>query len=67
MMPVLDGPAMIEALRSLDPAVRIIGASGFTSQRPAAQALRLGLKHFLPKPYKTELLLKALRDLLDNR
>jgi len=60
MMPIQDGPALIKALRHLDPDLPVIGASGLTGQD------NLGLKHLLPKPYKTELLLQALRDLLSG-
>ncbi len=62
MMPGLNGPALVAALRELDPAVRVVGVSGLSSQAPP-----LDLKYLLPKPYKTEVLLRALRDLLENQ
>jgi YesN/AraC family two-component response regulator len=48
----------------MNPAVRIIGASGLGAAGHVAQALSLGVKHFLPKPYTAETLLKTLRQVL---
>jgi CheY-like chemotaxis protein len=64
MMPVMDGPATIRALRMLNPAIRIIAASGLSSGDPAAVARELGIRRFLPKPYQTTSLLAALREVL---
>jgi PAS domain S-box-containing protein len=60
-MPVMDGLATIQVLRKINPAVRIIAASGLTAN---SQLARFGVKHFLPKPYTAETLLKALKEVL---
>jgi PAS domain S-box-containing protein len=59
MMPVMDGPATIEALRTIDPDIRIVAASGLTIDAQAKH-----VKRFLPKPYRAETLLRALKDTL---
>jgi two-component system cell cycle sensor histidine kinase/response regulator CckA len=67
MMPVMDGPATILALRNLHPAVRIIAASGIhgrgteTSGRASAP-----VRHFLPKPYTASTLLTVLKQVLSD-
>jgi PAS domain S-box-containing protein len=61
MMPVMDGPATIQMLRKINPAVRIIAASGLSAN---SQIGSLGVKHFLPKPYTAETLLKVLQETL---
>jgi PAS domain S-box-containing protein len=61
MMPVMDGPATIRVLRKLNPSLPIIAASGLSANSHVAQAASLGVKHFLPKPYTAETLLKALK------
>jgi PAS domain S-box-containing protein len=66
MMPIMDGPATIEVLRRINPAVRIIGASGLSSNGHVARANELGVKQFLPKPYTAETLLKALQKVLSS-
>ncbi len=64
MMPVLDGPATIRVLQRLNPNIRIIGASGFSTHGATAHAASLGVTHFLPKPYTAQALLKMLREIL---
>ena len=65
-MPIMDGPALIIALKSMNPEVRIIGSSGLASHGGVAKAIGAGLNHFLPKPYTTEILLKTLRKALTS-
>ena len=64
MMPVMDGPATIQVLRRMRPEVRIVAASGLTANGPLAQVASLDVRHFLPKPYTAETLLKTLRQVL---
>ena len=63
-MPVMDGPALILALKALNPDVRIIGSSGLTSIIGVARATDAGAGHFLPKPYSGSALLEALQTVL---
>ncbi|MDB6004628.1 MAG: sensory box protein, partial [Prosthecobacter sp.] len=64
MMPLMDGPATMQALMSLNPQVRIIAASGLSTSSNAAKAAKEGAKHFISKPYTTETLLKTLHTVL---
>ena len=65
MMPVMDGPATIRALRALQPEVRIIVASGLHGRgTDPLSASVASVRHFLPKPYTAETLLTALRRVL---
>jgi CheY-like chemotaxis protein len=66
MMPVMDGPSTIQVLRRLNPTLPIIGASGLSTSAHVAQAVNLGIKHFLPKPYTAETLLQALQQVLSR-
>ena len=52
-MPVMDGPALIAALRSLNPQVRIVASSGLSTTP--------GVEHFVPKPYTAEVLLRTVQ------
>jgi len=65
-MPVMDGPATIVALRSIDPSVRIIGSSGLPSNDGVAKAMGAGIQYFVPKPYTAEMLLKTLAAVLHS-
>jgi len=63
-MPVMDGPAAIIALKSINPKVKIIGTSGHTSNGGVAKALGAGVEHFIPKPYTAEKVLTMLAEVL---
>jgi signal transduction histidine kinase len=61
MMPIMDGPKMIQTLRQIDPHVRIIGTTGYAPElekQPEAAALAHPL---LLKPYSGRALLEAVR------
>jgi len=60
-MPVMDGAALINALRSWDPMIRVIGSSGLVTQETAVDK---GIKHFITKPYTAEAMLGALQKAL---
>lgn len=67
MMPVMDGPATIQALRRLRPGVPIIAASGVTHNDQRSRSAGAGVFHFLPKPYTADVLLRKLAEVLINR
>ena len=56
-MPIMDGPALILALRRINPDVRIVGSSGFTLTPAMAKAAQDGTTHFIAKPYTGDALL----------
>ena len=60
MMPMMDGPTTIQILRKIDPQVRVIAASGLSTE---ASVARLGIAHFLAKPYTAYALMTTLRDI----
>jgi CheY-like chemotaxis protein len=64
MMPLMDGPSMIQALQKICPGIPVIGASGLNHQMQS-KVESLGVKHFLRKPYTADALLSALADLLE--
>lgn len=66
MMPVMDGAALIAALRTLDPQIKIIASSGHYAEDKITEATNAGVNSFLIKPYTAEQLLKALADVLSR-
>ena len=64
MMPVMDGIALIRALRTIEPAIKIIASSGLAENGKAAEATNEGVKAFLAKPYTASTLLKTLAEVL---
>jgi PAS domain S-box-containing protein len=67
MMPVLDGPSMIQVLQRIKPNVRIIAVSGGTANRAQAGDAAKAVKHYLAKPFTAETLLSALQVVLSER
>ncbi len=65
MMPVMDGAALIRILTRINPEVKILAASGLTSNHTVNKSGGAGAQHFLTKPYTAETLLRAMRVLLD--
>jgi PAS domain S-box-containing protein len=66
MMPILDGPATIRALLRINPAVKIIAASGLNENGSAAKVDDKRVKRFLMKPYTADTLLGAIRKTLEE-
>ncbi len=65
-MPIMDGAAAIRALSKINPAIKIIAASGLHANADATKASGAGIKHFLTKPYTAGTLLKTLRTILEE-
>ena len=64
VMPVMDGLATINALKAINPNIKIIGTSGLVSESDMAKVGEAGIRHFIPKPYTSEALLDTLREAL---
>jgi len=64
-LPVIDGDAVFEELRSLNPKVNVVLSSGFAEQTKIASMLAQGLRGFIPKPYSRDKLLEQVRSTLD--
>jgi nitrogen-specific signal transduction histidine kinase/CheY-like chemotaxis protein len=65
MMPIMGGAQTIQALRRLNPDVKVIAFSGLYSGGPSDQAVAVGAQAVLPKPYAVPALLATVRSLLD--
>jgi CheY-like chemotaxis protein len=64
MMPVMDGPALVRALRNLGSDVKIICVSGLASEHKLAEIDRSQAQAFLTKPFTTLALLTTLRNVV---
>jgi len=63
-MPVMDGPATVRVLMKMNPAIKIIAASGLKTNEAINQELDGKLRYFINKPYSAGTLLKTLRTVL---
>ncbi|MGO9585247.1 MAG: ATP-binding protein [Limisphaerales bacterium] len=66
VMPIMDGPAAIVALKAINADVKIVGSSGAASAGGMAKARDAGVQYFIPKPYTAETMLTTLHEVLQN-
>jgi CheY-like chemotaxis protein len=64
-LPVMDGDAVFDELRLLNPNIVVVLSSGFAEQSKLGNMLAQGLKGFIPKPYTSEKLLEQVRSTLE--
>ncbi len=64
-LPVMDGDAVFEELRALDPNANVVLSSGFAEQNKIGAMLAQGLRGFIPKPYTREKLLAHVRSAIE--
>lgn len=62
-MPGKDGAAVIRAIRAFDTPVRIVATSGLGAGEASSSA---GVRHFVPKPYTADTLLKVITDAVQS-
>jgi len=65
-MPIMDGYALIIALRSINSDVKIIATSGLASNGGLARAMGAGVKHFIAKPFTADNLLSTIGQALEE-
>jgi PAS domain S-box-containing protein len=64
MMPNLDTPSTIRALRRVDPLVKVVAMSGLATNQEVIKSC--GVNDFLTKPFTTEDMLKTLENILQE-
>src|SRR3954451_4865752 len=66
-LPIMDGDAVFEELRNLNPNINVVLSSGFCEQNKSSSMLSGGLRGFIRKRYTSEKLTAQLRSTLDAR
>ncbi|MEW6114315.1 MAG: ATP-binding protein, partial [Thermodesulfobacteriota bacterium] len=66
IMPEMDGTQCLKEILRLDPAARVLMASGYSPNGQTKETLELGAKGFVTKPYDAKQLLRLVREVLDN-
>lgn len=65
-MPGMGGQRCLQALLALDPAARVVIASGYSANSQAKDSLRSGAAAFVAKPFRRVDLLDTVRSVLDR-
>lgn len=63
-MPTMDGPACLEALRTVLPDARVLVVSALSDRATALKAMTKGAHGFLLKPFTDEQLVESLQELM---
>jgi two-component system cell cycle sensor histidine kinase/response regulator CckA len=66
IMPEMGGKRCLEELLKINPAVKILIASGYAADALTEESLASGAKGFVSKPYNMKQLLRAVRHTLDT-
>nr|MDO8115351.1 MEDS domain-containing protein [Candidatus Sigynarchaeota archaeon] len=66
LMPIMDGPATIRALRKIDPKIKIIAISGLNKGNKSIDGSEIA-NTFISKPYTTQKMLKTIQDVLASK
>ncbi len=66
MLPVMDGPKCIKALRKINPDVKVIAVSGLVEKDRLARGVSY-TQAFLLKPYTSDILLKTVHEVLEAK
>ncbi len=65
LMPLMDGPTTLKALRKLDPGVRVIGMSGYSAEIQDQEVdSAFGQLPFLQKPFSVEQMVQKIQEVL---
>ncbi len=65
-LPIMDGDAVFDELKAIDPGVQVVLSSGFGEQSTLGGMLARGLRGFIPKPYTHEKLIEQIRSILET-
>jgi two-component system cell cycle sensor histidine kinase/response regulator CckA len=66
VMPELGGGETYDALKSINPDVKVLLSSGYSSAGQATEILKRGCNGFLQKPFNIGALSEKIREILDN-
>ncbi|HXX41577.1 MAG TPA: response regulator, partial [Chthoniobacterales bacterium] len=63
--PVMDGDAVFDELRAINPNINVVLSSGFAEPSKIGAMLARGLRGFVPKPHTRDKLLEQVRSVLE--
>ena len=64
-MPKMDGLTALQRILALDPEAKVIMCSALGQQRLILQAIQLGAKDFIVKPFRPERVIGSIKKILD--
>ena len=64
LMPIKDGFQALREIKAIDPAAKVIMVSSTLTKEKILEALKLGARNFLLKPFNQEALLKVVKSVI---
>jgi two-component system, cell cycle sensor histidine kinase and response regulator CckA len=65
IMPAMGGGAVFDALKEIDPHVKVLLSSGYSAKGKARENIDRGCCGFIQKPFDVHTLSRILREILD--
>jgi PAS domain S-box-containing protein len=67
IMPGMGGNRCLEEILRVNPAARVLVATGIATEESAKECMEAGARGFLNKPYRSNEMLRSVREVLDER
>ncbi|MCI7468338.1 MAG: response regulator [Lachnospiraceae bacterium] len=65
-MPEMDGVECLKRILDIDPDQKVIMITAAGQQSKVVEALKLGAKQFITKPFEKDVVLRSIREVLDQ-
>lgn len=65
-MPEMNGLEALKKLKEMDPAVKVVMCSAMGQENMVLEALKLGAKDFIVKPFKADRIMKTVENILGS-
>jgi two-component system cell cycle sensor histidine kinase/response regulator CckA len=66
IMPGLGGKETFLKLKAINPKIRVLLSSGYSTNEGVGETLKEGVGGFIQKPYRDEELISKVREILDS-
>jgi two-component system cell cycle sensor histidine kinase/response regulator CckA len=66
-LPKMNGMEVCQQIKTINPIEHVILATGYLDPEMKSEFLKVGIEHFLYKPYDLRKVLKTVREVLDNK
>lgn len=65
-MPEMDGVECLKRILDIDPDQKVVMITAAGQQSKVVEALKLGAKQFITKPFEKDVVLRSIREVLDQ-